>query len=342
MYYHRIKTLLPIVLTLVSSNAEKSFATKSHLESLPRVAPTLGESAIVDKESGRVYWQGGKQSLFDSTVGHTYLSDKDGVVRHVRASLFSFILWISFIRWLADWALHQQVLIAKWKTILHPSEKFIEIAKTIARVILLCLAYLPNFGKTFISFIFIMYILESYWCSTRKFLANAIYSPENIESYMEQLREQPPSIKWRIRCYHYEKRKLLSSLLLFDFLALFRNKNDDIELVSGPSIFNRKIVTHQTEQTYQYGKFTDETIGGIWRQARSGTSIMANFTKISLHKLILFSDVKSRKDYFDQQTKFISSEGSKDIYAEFLTTVDGTYILLLDKFDKLRLIRHLT
>ena len=41
----------------------------------------------------------------------------------------------------------------------------------------------------------------------------------------------------------------------------------------------------------------DETIGGIWRQARSGTSIMAAFTKMSLHKLILFHDAKSRKDY---------------------------------------------
>jgi hypothetical protein len=328
-----MKVFLQIALIVVSTNAEKPYATKSHLESLPRVAPTLGESAIVDKESGRVYWQGGKQSLFDSTVGHTYLSDQDGVVRHVRASLFSFILWISFIRWLADWALHQQVLIAKWKTILHPFEKIIEIAKTLARIILLCLAYLPNFGKTFISFVVVMYLLESYWCSTRKYLANAISSPESVESYMEQLREQAPSIKWRIRCYHYEKRKLLSLLLLLDFLAFFRNKNDDIELVSGPSIFNKKIVTFQAEQTYQYREFNDETISGIWRQARAGTSIMAAFTKISLHKLILFSDAKSRKDYFAQQANFINKEGSKDTYAEFSTIVDGAYVFLHDACD---------
>ena len=224
MHLRRLKLILHISIVVVSINSEKSFARKSHLESLPRVAPTLGESAIVDKESGRVYWQGGKQSLFDATVGHSYLSDQDGVVRHVRASLFSFILWISFIRWLADWALHQQVLIAKWKTILHPSERAIEIVKTIARKVLLCLAYLPNFGQFFISFVVIMYLLESYFCSTRKYLANAISSPENIESYMELLREQPPVIKWRIRCYHYERRKLLSLLLLFDFFPFFETK----------------------------------------------------------------------------------------------------------------------
>lgn len=316
--------IFSLIIQRVSCLQEKTFQ-RAHLESITRVVPTLGESAIVDKESGRVYWQGGRQSLFESTVGHSYLSHQDGILRHVRASIFSLILWISFVRWLANWALRQKLLITKWKTILHPSERVVEIAKALARMVLLSLAYLPDFGRTFTYFIFSMYILESYFCSTRKYLANELSCPDNIEIFMEKLRRAKPSIQWRIRCYHYEKRKFISLLiLLVDVFAFWRKEDKDRdEIIKGPSIFTKKVVTHQAEQEYRYGSFKDETIRGIWRQARSGTSIMATFTKISLHKILLFSDMKTRKDYFSQQKRFIHEEASNDVYAEFSTRVDG-------------------
>ena len=313
----------------------------SHLDSLSRIAPILGESAIIDKETGRVFWQGGRKSLFDSTVGHSYLSNQEeGVLRHVRATLFSCILWMSFIRFIAEWGLKQSILTRLTETLIRPSQRFIDVVQILTRAMLFCLACLPRFSREFVVVIVVMYLLESHACNTRKYLDNALSCPDEVESFMEGLREEKPCVGWQIRCYHYEKN-WLCLILLIDFwkyiFGLFqqqrKDKQDGSDLLPvddhalGPSMFTRKVVSHQKKEFYQFGSYQDETIGGIWKQAQATTSVMAAFTKISVYKLLLFTDKRARVDYFKQQSNFISREGAKDEYAEFSTRVDGELLI---------------
>jgi hypothetical protein len=310
---------------------------QSHLDALSRVAPILGESAIVDKETGQVFWQGGKQSLFESTVGHSYISNQqEGVVQHIRSTLFSFILWMSFIRFVADWALKRKIL-ARLTELMHPSQRLLDIVRLLTRAMLFCLVCLPKFSGAFLVLVGIMYLIESYVCSTRKYLSNSLSCPQEVEIYIEKLRDEGPSVSWQIRCYHYEKRKWLCRLLLIDaynyFHGLFQtakaiegagsNTTRPENETLGPSFFTKKLVSHQTKQNYSVGNWHDDTIMGLWRQAQASTTVMAAFTKISLHKLLIFANKQTRVDYFKQQSDFIRVEGRKDKYAEFSTHVDG-------------------
>lgn len=76
---------------------------------------------------------------------------------------------------------------------------------------------------------------------------------------------EKPCVKWDIRCFHYEKRKLLCMLLMVDLWKMLYNvlieKNErepgegegDI-IILQPSIFTKKVVTHQTIQYYKFNR----------------------------------------------------------------------------------------
>jgi hypothetical protein len=335
--------------------------TNSPLDSLSRIAPILGESAIVDKETGQVFWQGGKQSLFDSTIGHSYLSSQqEGVLQHMKATLLSCILWISFIRWIAEWALKQNVFMAKlWETV-HPSQKIVHALRIVTRAMLFCLACLPKLKREFLILTVILYFLEAYHCSTRKYLTNAISCPGEVESFMEGLCEEEPMVTWKIRCYHYEKRKWLSMLLLVDvwkYLSCMLanasaasktnttlrdddHHHDDDETSRdathsteslGKSFLTKKVITHQSKRNYKVAQWHDDTISGIWKQAQAATSVLAAFTKISVYKLLLFENKQARIDYFQQQSEFIGGEATKDDFAEFSTHVNGKWREMMEQ-----------
>jgi hypothetical protein len=351
-----------------ASSYNKKAMMQSHLDALSRVAPILGESAIVDKETGQVFWQGGKQSLFDSTVGHSYIStQQEGLVQHIRSTLFSFILWMSFIRFVAEWALKRKILTRLTESMMHPSQRVLDIVRLLTRAMLICLACLPKFNRVFLILVFIGYAIESYTCSTRKYLSNALSCPEEVETYIENLRDEGPTVSWQIRCYHYEKRKWLCRLLLVDTYNYFHgllkaSKDNEVSSNSflpevvidsnatisevgalhvGPSMLTRKVISHQTTQSYRVGNgnWHDDTIGGLLRQAQASTTIMAAFTKISLYKLLLFANKQTRVDYFKQQSDFIRVEGRKDEYAEFSTHLDGKDITEIRKMSFLHNLR---
>ena len=241
---------------------------------------------------------------------------------------------MSFIRFLAEWGLNQKVLTRLSETLTLTSERVLDAIRILTRAALFCLACLPKFSREFILVVAIMYFLESYTCSTRKYLDNTLSCPEEVESFMEGLREEAPCVSWKIRCYHFEKRKWLHLLLLVDVWKSLRDllqkkgeeDKSDVKLnlgPLGPSLFTRKVITHQMKKIYHVGSWEDETIGGIWKQAPATTALMAAFTKISLQKLLLFKNKEARIDYFRQQSDFIKLEGNTDVYAEFSTHIDG-------------------
>lgn len=332
-YYSSSSFLYFITATIILSitvHAGQLSSSRHHLNTLSKIAPILGESAIIDKETGQVFWQGGKQNLFDSTIGHSYLStQEEGVLQHMRATLFSIILWTSFIRFILQWTLNQKILIHFTENLQHPSQQILNAVRILTRAFLFCLACFPDFGRVFLGLVVIMYLLESYSSSTRQYLANAMDCPKDVERFLEDLRDQPPCVQWKVRCYHYEERTWLRILLLKDVWKYISDlihgsdeENENADESLGPSIFTRKVVTHQNETHYNVSQFHDDTVGGLWKQAMASITVMTAFTKISLYKLLLFADKKTRVDYFQQQSRFIHQEGVKDEYAEFSTHVD--------------------
>lgn len=76
------------------------------------------------------------------------------------------------------------------------------------------------------------------------------------------MKEEKPCVKWDIRCFHYERRRVLCALLMIDlwkflFNILMIKKNDQNEggedmLHLRPSIFNKKVVSHSISQYYKF------------------------------------------------------------------------------------------
>lgn len=46
------------------------------------------------------------------------------------------------------------------------------------------------------------YLIESYLCSTRRYLSN-VRTPEEIKHFIQQLCEKEPILRWDLECYHY-------------------------------------------------------------------------------------------------------------------------------------------
>ena len=108
----------------------------------------------------------------------------------------------------------------------------------------------------------LLYLLESYFCNTRRFLANSISGPTELEEYIEQLRQQEPVVTWVVRSYHYQKRKIFSLPELLR--SLFRHMKREDDQQSFPTMmppsrkcrpafpFTKKVITNEATTFYSY------------------------------------------------------------------------------------------
>ena len=287
---------------------------------------SMGESALIDRETGQIFWQGGPGVLY---IGTSSTLSSLGV-RHVRATALTIILVCAALSALAS----------KLRDML----KTIDVVGPwwqVASVLVKCTILLPRFGSLFVILIGALYLTEAHCCSTRRYLANALSGPAAVEDYVEGLRQAPPVARWTVRCFHYEQRKLLAWLTFILRMAFgttnrrsFESEsayvglgdgtnNAGLDLQStlqGPSFLTKKVVTHQATKTYQCASWKDETTVGLWKRAFA-PDLTAPFTKLSLCKVLLLSNGKARSDYFAQQTDFVTREGNKDQFAEFSTNI---------------------
>lgn len=214
-------------------------------------ASIMGESALVDKETGRVLWEGGTTTLSASLAPIL-----DYGIKHVRATLLTGILLLALVGSIVarircslfaqdasstdsrSWLVTALLFVADW---------------TVLRV--------PQVNGNLLIAAIVLYLLESYTCSTRRYLANALSSPVEVEEHIERLREEPPVVTWKVRCFHYERRKWLSILsylsVIVKFLTLKREEEQIDDLVQSsvqpsPWLFTRKVVTHQAVSNYNY------------------------------------------------------------------------------------------
>lgn len=131
----------------------------------------------------------------------------------------------------------------------------------------------PPYSPKFIATTLVLYLLESYGCSTRRYLSRAMNAPTELTEFLESLRSVDPVVKWKVRCFHYEVREmwkliLSSGGLLRTLYGWICSRNDDdqrtIEIDNGidkhkfgssPSWMTKKVVTHQAVGSYKFGRW---------------------------------------------------------------------------------------
>jgi hypothetical protein len=304
---------------MASSVSSSSLAKLMQQNTIPSgiEASVMGESALVDKETGRIFWEGGSSSTLSASVGPKI--EQFGI-GHIKATILSAILLMAVAGALASFLrekLEQSVASKTLPRIL--SIGIIIVNWTILNV--------PNLDRWFIVAIVILYLAEAYTCSTRRYLANAINSPSELEAFIEKLREEPPEVLWTVRSFHYEKPLWLSPTQLTRSLWRGFKKLDDDEAPDSSSaklsssLLRRKVVTNRATGSYRYKECIDKTTLGLWKRAPAPLSSAAPFTKMTLSKLLILSNEKARKDYFQQQSEFVTQHGQGDEYAEFSTNI---------------------
>jgi hypothetical protein len=302
-----------------SSVSSSSLAKLMQQNTIPSgiEASVMGESALVDKETGRIFWEGGSSSTLSNSVGPKI--EQFGI-GHIKATILSAILVMALAGALASFLREKLEQSVASKTLPRALSLGIFLVNwTILNV--------PKLDRWFVVATIILYLVEAYTCSTRRYLANAINSPSELEAFIEKLREEPPEVLWTVRSFHYEKPLWLSPIQLTRSLWRRFKKQDDDEAPDSSSgklsssLLRRKVVTNRATGSYRYKQCVDKTTLGLWKRAPAPLSSAAPFTKMTLSKLLILSNEKARKDYFKQQSDFVTEHGQDDEYAEFSTHI---------------------
>eukprot|EP00934_Nitzschia_sp_Nitz4_P007814 Nitzschia sp. Nitz4//scaffold13_size275219//196144//197684//NITZ4_000898-RA/size275219-augustus-gene-0.272-mRNA-1//-1//CDS//3329536086//7804//frame0 len=278
-------------------------------------ASIMGESALIDRETGRVFWEGGSSTTLVESLFDSWLNQYGA--EHAHAAILTTFITLALLGVIVEWL--RQVAFHSNSPVGFPRSAFLWLIMRCPRVE----------NKWVVTVTIILYLLESYTCSTRRFLTNSISSPEGVEEYIRQLREQQPVVTWSVRSFHYEKRRIFAIPEMIQSLTRkFRPKQPfDMMPRSKPNCgsmfpFTRKVVTNKATRTYQYNGCVDKTIAGVWKRQAAVSSSVAPFTKIILSKLLVLNDVTTREDYFRQQSEFVTEHGRDDEFTEFCTEIE--------------------
>ncbi|GKY91212.1 hypothetical protein MPSEU_000093900 [Mayamaea pseudoterrestris] len=286
-------------------------------------ASIMGESALIDREDGRVLWESG-----GSTVGRLSASvapklDELGVA-HVKAKILTCILVVGLSGYIVrsvQSSIQGNQMADKISRIQYIGPILVTIAKlTVFRI--------PKSHPWLLFVVWVIYMIESYTSSTRYYLSHKICTPDDIELHLEQLRSEIPVVTWQVRCFHYEGYSLPRLSQIFA-IARRRDKNDATgdeseTFIAGNSYFSRlrrKVVTSKATGLYQIKHWQDKTVAGVWKRAPFFTDASAPLIKLVLSKLLVLSDSKTRQEYMKQQSNFVSKHGQGDEFAEFSTSI---------------------
>jgi hypothetical protein len=324
---------LPFAVAIFDTNPSKQFLllpirtlmTTNHLVGRSIEAAIWADHAIVDRESGRVLWEGGASNTLWESVG-----PKLGAAEYLAATLCSFVLSVAFLGILVTW------WIQPWMVALSSTTTSGNKMSRIVWTLLWPLWKIPRVENRWLVLTFVvLYLWESCNCSTRRFLSHTISSSEQLEEYLEQLRQAPPVVTWTLKTFHYEYRRivLLPRLLLRSIIrsATVLPEEKDLSTLdytmkqssrhtSAKPFLTKKVVTHQASAMYQFVSCQDETMVGVWERAQTldGTA-GAPLTKVALTQLLILKDGKSRDDYLKQQSDFVSINGNADEFSQFST-----------------------
>ena len=324
-----------------------SITSKTRQPSLPNIS---SESALMDKETNVIYWQGGSD-IISSSLTKPYLTEKG--VLHVRATILSAIIWL----WV--WGKISRYVVSNYfespnnsdassatllglGTITFANPLMQKVATVLTPVIQFFLLMvhsllylrLPQYSPKFLITTILLYLIEAFSCSTRRYLSHAMNAPSEVEDYLEKIRLATPVVKWKVRCFHYEDRlRGLKELgkKFEDVNEKLHNVIDSTSTSSSktfgdtpPLWMAKKVVTNEAVGTYKFDSCEDQTVASLWKRSQSSSSSShdAPFSKLALNKLLVLKDKRAREDYFAQQAAFVTLEGRKDVYAEFATSIE--------------------
>jgi hypothetical protein len=318
------------------------------------ISAVMGESAVVDKETGRIFWEGGSSNTLVESIAPKLRSVIG--IPHMKATLLSVLLLLAVAgtvsQLVRDW-LQSILVIVDPNTTGRRSTIQMAFLSIIAHALIL----LPKAPRWFILLVLTLYLIEAYTCSTHRYLLHVV---DDAETYIEQLREQLPIVEWKVRSFHFENYiqlpfKQLRQLLRWSSSSVESQNEVPHDLPSFPSLFHWKRVTHSATGYYNYTSCTDQTIVGVWKRApiimsynppptrpslsnessfqknsdnsvsdsttpTTRNSVIIPITKMVITKTLLLRDTKTRQDYFTQQKAFLRQE-HPDEYAEFSTNV---------------------
>jgi hypothetical protein len=334
-------------------------------------ASIFAESALVDKESGRIYWEGGCRSTLSASL-LPHLQRFGLGIPHTRSMVLTFFLLLAVLGALSSWlriklqeecAAGEMMLFHKHTLVSSSRNSYCSsIALYVVHRLLLGT---PKLNKWFIATIIILYLVESYTCETHDYLRNAIQSPHGVEDYIERIRQEPPDVHWKVQSFHYVPTSPWDVMHRIFFRTRRRSPRGgkhDIqqaeELVDGKNVNDdtsaalysptkRKRVTERATGSYQYKHWQDKTIAGIWQRAQSaayaasssggsnsgGTcDYPAPFAKIVLTKLLVLADKKTRLDYFQQQAAFVTKHVNQERHYHESSSSSSRTTAMLDEF----------
>jgi len=323
---------------------------------LPPLRPAHVTSTLIDGTTGRVYWQ--SEILPVPSVPLKELLPRFVPAwcrNHIRASLLSLALWYAVARNVvfplflsaasavlsseAVWgvALRGAPVAAStpWPlaAVYHILRYLHVLLSHVVSAVRWILSILPALRSTvFRIALFALYLIESTTCSTRRYLSNVL-TPDGAAELIQHLISSPPVVTWTVRCFHYEWRRGMERVMDKDKRKTWKR---------------HKVVTHTAKRKYLCDdKWTDASTVGVWdRGVRergwmlgvggvdgkkerhegeddAGTpSSFSPFSKLTLSKILVLSDEGALADYFRQQSEFVSVEGSRDVLAEFTTSIN--------------------
>ena len=297
-------------------------------EAPPKTYPHLGSSALVDGETGQVYWVRGRstqvEGLFSSLPPHFRATVLTGTI----VAVLFFDIFGPALKHIVGLILHS--LLSLLYSVLQrcrlkamrplppattPTNKMPSLGLLFSSVTLHPTLLIP---------LYLIYILESANSSTIKYLSNTC-STSAATGIIDALRRTPPEVIWRIRTYHYEDRYGNSRKTAFgydddDHLNSLASSGGSKKNPLRGKAMRKKVYGSTKEERFVFDGWKDGTnmIASVDRRAKVGAK---KIKKISLTKLLVFGSGESREQYRRQLSGFISKEGVGDDHYDFETQI---------------------
>jgi hypothetical protein len=306
----------------------------------PVESSIFAESALVDKETGRIFWEGGASSTLSASIQPRL--HHLGII-HAKAIFLSTILLVALIGSIST-RLRMFVQHSRLYQ-LQPRPLLVSLILWILQRVVLGT---PRFNRAFALTVYALYIWESWTSNTRAYLRNTLWTPEQVEAFLETLRREKPVVTWNVRSFHYEtplwltpwlwiRQRLFpsstSSSISADTTSMDTTPSDTTTAAVTPAStrhhipetawLKRKVVTHQATGQYRLPSCYDKTTAGIWRRA---PITPAPFAKMVISQLLVLAHAEARQDYLQQQSDFVRQQqlrtgGYGDDYAEYSTSL---------------------
>lgn len=113
----------------------------------------MGESALIDKETGRIFWEGGESSTLAASLVPRLNKDR---VTHLKATILSLVLLWTVSGIAASWL--------RRKIMLNPTATRSTLVSFVFRALQYTVLRIPSQENWIIALVYALYLIEAYCC----------------------------------------------------------------------------------------------------------------------------------------------------------------------------------